>query len=852
MASGDPTLNPAWPVLRSYRGEHLRRVAMPIGGIGTGTVSVGGRGNLRDWEIVNRPAKGFVPNVPITRNMTEPRAFFAARVQAQGRPPVTRLLEGELDALDYEGTLGSPAPHHGLPRFADASFHAAYPLAQVFLRDPVVPVDIRLEAFNPLIPGRADDSGLPVAVLRWVAANPCDVPVRVSVCGALANFIGADGKRGQPKGNVNRWCVGNGLRGLDMRTDGVPDDAEQWGTLALTVLDAPEQSVTARTAWYDVPWGDALLDFWDDFSADGALDDRPPGDADSPTASLAATVKLEPGEERVVTFLLAWHFPNRLTWDVMRTGDARADWVGNHYATRVPDAWAAAEDAATRLPDLERDTVRFVRAFCDADIPDAIKEAALFNLSTLRSQTAFRSAEGGFYGFEGCFDDAGAGFGTCTHVWNYEHATGFLFGDLARGMREVEFNESTGADGHMEFRAELPRGRVSDWGLAAADGQLGCLVKLYRDWQLSGDDAFLRRVWPGARRAIEFCWIEGGWDADRDGVMEGCQHNTMDVEYFGPNPEIGGWYLAALRAGEEMARHLGEEQFAAECRRLFEHGRAWIDANLFNGDYYEHQIRPQPDRSRIAPGLRRPEKYAAQNLEAPEHQVGNGCLVGQLVGQAAARLSGLGPLLDPDHVAATLRSIMRYNFRPSMRGHVNHFRSYALADEAGLVIAAYPRGDRPERPFPYAYEVWSGLEYTASVGMLQERQPQAALQVIEAVRARHDGARRNPFDEPEYGHHYARAMAAWGAVVTVAGFSYSAVRGEMRFAAAPGTVFWSNGSAWGTCTRTPSDSGWHVRLDVLGGEIRLRTFELTDIGREEIAPPRSVSAGDHLALHVVA
>ena len=490
-----------------------------------------------------------------------------------------------------------------------------------------------------------------------------------------------------------------------------------------------------------------------------------------------------------------------------------------------------------------------MRAFCDADVPDAIKEAALFNLSTLRSQTACRIAAGGFYGFEGCFDDAGAGFGTCTHVWNYEHATGFLFGDLARGMREVEFNESTGPDGHMEFRAALPRGRASDWGLAAADGQLGCLVKLYRDWQLSGDDDFLRRVWPGARRALEFCWIEGGWDADRDGVMEGCQHNTMDVEYFGPNPEIGGWYLAALRAAEEMAAHLGETEFAAECRRMFEHGRAWIDANLFNGDYYEHQIWPQPDRSRIAPGLRRPEKYAAQNLEAPEHQVGDGCLVGQLVGEAAARLSGLGPLFDSDHVAATLRSIMRYNFRPSMRGHVNHFRSYALADEAGLVIAAYPQGDRPERPFPYCNEVWSGLEYTAAVGMLQEGQPQAARQVIEAVRARHDGARRNPFDEAEYGHHYARAMAAWGAVVAVAGFGYSAVRGEMSFAAAPGTVFWSNGSAWGTCTRTPDDHGWRMRLDVLGGEVHLRAFELTDVGRAEFDPARLVAAGQHLSMH---
>ncbi len=288
MPSDGPDLNASWPVLRTYRGERLRRVAMPLGGIGTGTVSLGGRGNLRDWEIVNRPAKGFVPTVPITRNMTEPRAFFAARVQAQGKPPVTRLLEGDLDPVDFEGTVGSPAPHHGLPRFASASFHAAYPLAQVCLRDPDLPVDLRLEAFNPLIPGRADDSGLPIAVLRWVAANLSDVPVRVSICVALANFIGTDGKYGEPKRNVNRWRVGNGLRGLDMRSDGVATDAEQWG----------DQTVTARTAWHDIPWGDALLDFWDDFSADGELDDRPTGDADSPTASLAAGT---PGETAPAT-----------------------------------------------------------------------------------------------------------------------------------------------------------------------------------------------------------------------------------------------------------------------------------------------------------------------------------------------------------------------------------------------------------------------------------------------------------------------------------------------------------------------------------------------------------------------
>ena len=205
-------------------------------------------------------------------------AFFAINVKLDSRPPVTRALEGDLSPTDFEGPLGSDAPHHGLPRFEHASFHAAYPLAQVRLRDPDVPLAVRLEAFNPLIPGRADESGIPAAVLRWVLTNDSDVHQRASVCFSLVNFIGTDGLHGlhgNPRQNVNLRREGAGITGVEMRSVGVPISSEQWGTIALTVLDAPDQTVTARTAWHDVTWGDALLDFWDDFSTDGELEDRP-------------------------------------------------------------------------------------------------------------------------------------------------------------------------------------------------------------------------------------------------------------------------------------------------------------------------------------------------------------------------------------------------------------------------------------------------------------------------------------------------------------------------------------------------------------------------------------------------
>jgi non-lysosomal glucosylceramidase len=214
-------------------------------------------------------------------------------------------------------------------------------------------------------------------------------------------------------------------------------------------------------------------------------------------------------------------------------------------------------------------------------------------------------------------------------------------------------------------------------------------------------------------KALEFCWVPGGWDADQDGVMEGCQHNTMDVEYYGPNPQMGLWYLGALRAAEEMARHLGDDEFGQTCRDLFERGSVWIDAHLYNGEYYEHEIRPPADALAIAPGLR--VGMGAEDLSEPTYQLGSGCLVDQLVGQYMSHACGLGYLVEPEHIRTTLASILKYNWRDSFAGHYNNMRSYVLGDESGLLMADYPRG-RPKIPFPYFNEVMTGFEYTAAVG----------------------------------------------------------------------------------------------------------------------------------------
>lgn len=799
----------SWPVLKKYDQAHLEKIALPLGGIGTGTVSLGGRGELRDWEIMNVPAKNYST---VTTGNNAP--FFAIYVKKGVEKPTTTLLAGPLYPQEYQHYEGRPVNHHGLPRFANASFDAAYPFGQVHLADPALPVKVTLKGFNPLIPCDAEASGLPIAILSYEVTNMSDQPLEVAVCGSMRNFVGKDGSQFStdwkgdyiPTGarhNINKYKEGNGIKGIYLYSDEVAKEDPAWGTIALTTQSAT--GVSYRTSSRSDNWSNAMLNFWDDFSADGLLTERPKLEDQDPMASLAVRKTIAPNSKQTYTFFITWNFPNRKSWS--------STVVGNYYSTKYPDAWTTAEQVIPQLPQLEKGTLAFVNALLNATYPKEVKEAALFNLATLRSQTVFRLPSGHLMGWEGVMDRFGSCQGSCTHVWNYEMATPFLFGDLARSMRDVEFNYATKENGLMNFRANLPLSEANKGNSAAADGQMGCILKMYREWQLSGDNDFLRTNWTHVKNVLSYAWVEKGWDGNQDGVMEGSQHNTMDVNYFGPNPQMGFWYMGALKAAKEMALFMKDKAFAQKCDRLYTQGSQWMDAHLFNGEYYEQKITDPATFEFI--------DIDSPNAQIPEFQLGKGCLVDQLVGQYMAHICGLGYLGDEDHIRKTMKSVMKYNFVPDFSRHFNNMRSYVMGDEAGLLMASWPNG-RLEVPFPYFAEVMTGFEYCAAVEMIYEGQQADALKCIRAIRERHDGAKRNPFSEAECGYHYARSMASWGTIIALSGFSYSGVNQSMQITSTPGTYFWSNGYAWGSCVVTADQA----TLQVLKGTLELRSFQL--------------------------
>jgi len=821
-ASGGSAAKPTAPQLlpidfpRTFTGRNLKIIAFPLGGIGTGTVSLGGRGQLRDWEIFNRPDKGNELSY----------AFPAIWAKSGEREPVARVLESRLQPpydRNSSGLGSDNAP--GLPRFAEATFTGAYPFARIAFSDPEVPVEIRLEAFNPLVPLDVQASEWPMAILRYAVRNPNDAPAKVGIAWSVENPVGKAGRQAA-------FRQAPGLSGLYMDNPFLAASDPLKGTFALCAVGAPEGSVSYLRGWGRAQWWDGVLAFWDDFTEDGALTSASPSAL--PVGSLAVTQALPGRGEAEFTFLLAWHFPNRTPercgWATPE-GVPKTTIVGNAYTERFANAWEVARQAVDHLPHLAARTRAFTAAIQSSTLPPPLLDAVTSTLSTLRVNTCFRTKDGEFHGFEGCNDRQGCCHGSCTHVWNYEQATAQLFPTLAHSLRESEFLRNTDANGLMGFRSYLPDGKQI-WQCAAADGQMGCLIKLYREWRLSGDAEWLRKLWPNAKRALEFAWIQHGWDGNRDGVAEGVQHNTYDVEFYGPNPLCGIYYLGALRAGEEMARALGDQDSAAEYHRLFVNGSGWVDQNLFNGEYYIQKVEGRPE-DQIASGLR--IGGGAANTMAPDYQMGNACLADQLLGQMQAHVAGLGYLLDQAHVRTTLKSIYKYNYKTDLRDHACLQRTYALNDEGLVVVATYPSGKRPTIPFPYYSEGWTGLEYQFAASLAFEGMMTEALNVIESARRRHDGERRNPWNEQECGHHYARALASWACFAAWSGFRYSAPLRELTLM--PRTrrqafrCFWSVPTGWGSFTHMLKPQEQRVVVRVTEGQIAVASLAVNGLAK---------------------
>lgn len=520
----------------------------------------------------------------------------------------------------------------------------------------------------------------------------------------------------------------------------------------------------------------------------------------SPLAGeLGRTLRMDPGQSASVTFVLTWHFPN-LNMNKLPGGRL--------YATRFDSALAVAEYIAENINRLERDTNLWRDTWYDSTLPYWFLDRTFLNASILATSTCYRFNDGRFYGWEG----VGCCAGTCGHVWQYAHAAARLFPELERDTRErVDFGLALQKDGAIFFRAEHNT-------IPAIDAQAGSILRALREHQMSSDDVFLRKNWPGIKRAMD--WLIAK-DANGDGIIESNQHNTLDTDWYGPVAWLSGLYIAALRAAEEMATELGDMEYAARCHAIFEKGRKNIVEQLFDGEYF----------------INKPDPKHAEAINS-----GSGCEIDQVMGQSWAWQVGLGRILPEKETLSALRSLWRYNFTPDAGPYreVNKpGRWYAMPGEAGLLMCTFPRADwdygkakgkGAEWAAGYFNECMNGFEYQAASHMIWEGLVQEGLAVTRAVHDRYEAARRNPWNEIECGDHYARSMASYGVFLAACGFEYHGPKGHIGFAPriTPENfkAAFTSAEGWGTFRQTITGKTHEAEIELKKGALTVRTLSL--------------------------
>ena len=820
---------------RTFNGDRATHVAMPIGGIGAGCICLNGYGGLQDFSIRTRPATTALP-AGFTSN--SPEAAFAV-IHIKGSSPATRLVEGPFPAFKIfdQGLQGQGLRRggfEGFPRFSRCNFRGEYPFGEVRFAEPSIPLDVTLIGWNPFIPLDDRNSGIPCAILEYTLHNTTSHPVDYEFSYHLSHL--APGCKPDQANSINALIPGKGA----FLSNSEEPTAEAFGSAALIAINGKPR---IKAMWLRSPgWEfDSLSALWRELSSGTFTANEGSNAVDNSGrngCSILLDGRLLPGESRTYPILITWHFPNCYLReggtskepDVQGQPGCRTVGAQDqppwrpYYASQWKDAREVALYVEQNFASLRARTLQFKEGLFSSTLPPYVIEAVSANLAILKSPTILRQENGNLWGWEGCFPDAGCCHGSCTHVWNYAQALPHLYPQLERTLRDLELVRSMDDRGHVNFRGAIPDGPVDHGWHAAADGQLGGIMKVYRDWQICGDTTWLKRLFPLVKRSIDYCIST--WDPDHRGALFEPHHNTYDIEFWGADPMCTSIYLGALSAMAQMAVAVGEHSDSTFYSDLAQRSARLMDEQLFSSDYYVQKIEYRDLRdTSFAQSVAHVDEKSSEmqqllRREGPKYQYGDGCLSDGVIGAWMARTYGIETSLSSKNIRSSLQSILKYNFRTDLSQHANAQRpGYAMGHEPGLLLCSWPHGDKPTLPFVYSDEVWTGIEYQVASHLIEEGFVEEGLTIVKALRSRYDGRTRNPWNEYECGNWYARAMASYALLAALSGFRYSAVTRALYFApklkASPFQCFFSTASGYGMIAL----DGRRLSIKVIEGEL---------------------------------
>ena len=795
-----------------YENEKLKEISFPLGGIGTGSIGIAGNGALIDFEIFNRPNKNSINGC----------TSFVMTAEYPDGKRIVKALRGDV-LKDFSGfTRGPEGRGFGegpsgdtmcsYPHFKEVIFDGRFPIASLTFKDENFPGEVVLSAWNPMIPLDSENSSIPAAFFD-ITVNGGDENVKYTAILSVKNPFDK---------TENKICSNEKYNAVMLRFADLPESDIAYGDLCIAV-DGKDPFV--QEYWYRGAWRDHVSTFWYELTH-GGLSSRH-YDTPNPRGNDHASIGAEIVSGEKTRFVLSWNVPNfyNYWWPCKDENDQDITWK-NYYATRYADSSASAFYALENYDTFFEKTALFRDTLHHSTLDPAVIDAISSTISVLKTPTVLRLENGEFYGWEGLFSHKGSCEGTCTHVWSYAYALCFLFPDLERSLRDVEFRYDVAEDGRMGFRTQLPLGRCISSARACVDGSMLTVVKAFREWKISGDDAWLKMHWDTVQKILAYAWSEDNfdeWDRDRDGVLEGRQHHTLDMELFGPSSWLEGLYLAALSAAAEMAEYFGEKEKAEDYRSLFAKGYAYTKENLFNGNYFIQKV--DLSRKEYTEHFDCPN-YWNEEQNQLKYQIANGSEIDQMLGQWHANLLGLGDIFDKEQRKTALANMFKNNFKQNFREFANMWRVFVLNDEGGTVICDYPEGTKkPVIPIPYCEECMTGFEYAFAGLLISEGFIKEGLQAVYAIRDRYDGEKRNPWNEIECGNNYARAMASFALLPVFSGFTFDLPKKTIGFSPITEGDFralWSLGTGWGNFIKT--DAG--ASVEIYAGSLTLSSLTL--------------------------
>ena len=764
----------------SYKGDHLNRVAFPIGGLGAGMFCMEGTGAISHMSVKNKPDI-----------FNEPGIF--AGISIKGLQNGAKILEGPVPDWKKFGARdsgnGSTGATTGLPRFRNASFNVKFPFAHLELSDVSIPLRVLVTGWSPFIPTDENNSGLPVGAIEFKFVNTGANDLSAVFSFNSKNFLGIEG------GKNSIRPIQNGFILSEAGTNEKPFKSD-------FAIFTDDEAAVVDHCWFRGGWWDPLTMAWNAVSK-GEVNSVAPVEKDAPGASLYVPFNLAKGKEKVLRVMMAWYTPESDLafgkpgqrkqdcdpasgccnspseigldkYDADFSGKFYKPWYSNRFSSveKVADYWKE------RYNELKKNSRLFSTSFYKSTLPPEVIEAVAANLTILKSPTVMRQYDGRLWNWEGCADASGCCHGSCTHVWNYAQAIAHLFPALERTLRNTEFCESQDEKGHQNFRAVLPIQPATHEFHSAADGQLGGIMKIYREWRISGDNEWLKKIFPMVKKSMDYCIST--WDPRHKGAIEEPHHNTYDIEFWGADGMHCSFYLGALQAIIAMGTYLGTD--VSLYKTLAESGRKLMETELYDGEYFIQKIQfkglnaGDPTKTQSFGGEYSKEAVELLQKEGPKYQYGKGCLSDGVLGAWIARMCGLKDPVDGVKIKSHLKAVHKYNLKKDLSQHANPQRpAFALGDDGGLLLCSWPNGGKLSLPFVYSDEVWTGIEHQVASHLMLMGNVKEGIDIVRASRDRYDGRIRNPFNEYECGHWYARALSSYGYLQALTGVRYDAV-----------------------------------------------------------------------------